>query len=993
MANLDSLTFKAWQRSQLFDLAKQQGPRLGSQVSLTLRDINTGQSAQGATQFTLMAAADVAWIKPSAIKHMAPSPFARDAETTKLVHIDLWEYDLPWRYTPQLTENLPTPKFPNNPILRPWLVLLVGTAEEIQVEGGLVKVVKDSVLAAHNLAESHLWAHTQWDGHTTIGRILSPRGLETSNGKVGLLPQHEYVAVLVPAFNDAGQPMWSAPAVRNFGTKGVLPAFHTWRFWTAESGDFETLAAALRIPPAGAVGKAKLHYRRTVPADGVDINATLEVRGAITSLQQPETPQAELINAVKADLDLLNDEQENTIGLPHYGRPWLPNPDDFAAGWPHELNDDPRFRGTTGLGVWMGVEAQEALMDAAVAQAGALREAGQRVGYLALGLQASGRLWSRRLPTNKNERLRLLGPLTARMVAADGGIVLDRVTSGSSPLAPAIFSSAAQRLLRDRSGPTRHLANGGLNHSAALDAANQPDPSPERAPAGLPHVDAIAQRLGLPATEELLELDDRWLDEAMEKLDQVVRAFIEIYQNERDRLLQVGQQNDLPELRRRIAEPFFSELLQTLQALLAERQIPCEAREIAEQLAQELGIPLHVFCEQVLASQTAQQQLRHHLRRAIRQCMAKRRCRDIFAHRERDGLTCDDLLDTMPSQPRPRKRPIDLGRLSDALHSTLDPRKPDAPARLRWCSRLVGLDCTRLIPPEFPIGLNFPTWGLLNQYDKEWLLPGASALAKDSITALQTNPTFIDAFMVGINTQFMSEMRWRDLAVDRTCTPLRMFWGQVNYATQQRQADIQPLGEWAKAPADPVGALSHQSIQPHDPVANTNGSRLVIIFRSDLFRRYPSTLVYLVKPKPLADNVPEAEKVKALDTLLKATPELDKPDNLTETAWRSTEREFFGPIFAGTLTPELSFFTFDVTPSDLDLYWLVLDEPPAELRFRNDSKDKDGKDKPINRANAATFAESTLDQPTRVAISGKELEEQAKAAIKAQEIENQGLNP
>ena len=405
----ENLTFKAWQRSKLFERAEKQGARLGGKLALTLTDSNTAQQATEYTHFTLMAAADVAGFKSSAIKHMAPAPFARDAETTKLVHVDLWEHDLPWRYTPET----------NTPNLRPWLVLLVGTAEEIQVEGGLVTHVADSVLAAHNLAESHLWAHTQWDGHTTIGRIISPRGLETNDeGKrVGLLAQHEYLAVLVPAFNDAGQPMWSAPAERHFGARGVLPAFHFWRFWTAELGDFETLATALRIPPARDVGKAKLHYRRKIPADGVDIDATLEVRGAITSLQQPETPQQDLIDAVQADLDLLNDEQANMIGLPHYGRPWLPNPDDFAVGWPRDLNDDPRFRGTAGLGVWMGVEAQEALMDAAVAQAGALREAGQRIGYLALGSLAAGGLWDPPL-ADRQER----AAATARPVnVAHGG--------------------------------------------------------------------------------------------------------------------------------------------------------------------------------------------------------------------------------------------------------------------------------------------------------------------------------------------------------------------------------------------------------------------------------------------------------------------------------------------------------------------------------------------------------------------------------------------
>jgi hypothetical protein len=329
---------------------------------------------------------------------------------------------------------------------------------------------------------------------------------------------------------------------------------------------------------------------------------------------------------------------------------------------------------------------------------------------------------------------------------------------------------------------------------------------------------------------------------------------------------------------------------------------------------------------------------------------------------------CEELIDALPPlPPEPVKKPIDLGWLSDLIYDALDPRKPDAPARVRLCSRLKGIDCSRLIPPEYPIGLDFPTWDLLKKYDKEWLLPGAGRLEKDSITALQTNPAFIDAFMVGINTQFMSEMRWRDLAVERTCTPLRMFWGQVNYATHQRQADILPLAEWAKAPVEPIGALSHQSIQPHDP-DNKAGSRLVIAFRSDLFRRYPSTLVYLVKTPPGADV--EALTDPLLDPLLKAPPELDKPDAVPEAdieKWRK-DRKYFGPIFAGTITPELTFFAFDVTPGDLDQYWLVLDEPPAELRFCND--------KYRVTTNSATFARSTLDQPTRVAISGKVLREQ-----------------
>lgn len=958
MTDPTQLTFRSWQRSKLLTQASRQGVRLGGQLALTLTDTSTGQEATENTTFTLMAAAaDVAGLKASAVRHMAPAPLTRDAETTKLVHVDLNDVDLPWRYTPEA----------NAPNLKPWLVLLVGTADELAVEGGLVTRITDSVLAAHDLDQSHLWAHTQEAGGATISRLVSPRGLETLGGPfpIGLQPQHEYLAVIVPAFNDVGLPMWSQPAVRSFGAAGVLPAFHFWRFWTTQAGDFATLAEALHIPPAHDLGKAALHYRRQVPANGVDLDVKLEIRGAITSLKQQETAQQHLIDQVQGDLQLLQTELPNTIGLPQYGRPWLSDPEDVPTGWPVQLNDDPRMRGTAGLGTWTGVEAQEALMQAAVTQAGALREAGQRIGHLALGLLAAGGLWDRRLPTDKNERLRILGPLMSRMLANDGGVVLDRVTAPDSTLVPALFSSAAQRILRDRSGPTRHLAegNGGLNRSAALAATNIPPPAPARAPAGLAHVDLIGARLGLPTIEELLGLDDRWLAEAMTKLDGVVASHVRHYEDERDKLLALGRARDIAALRQELAEPLFGDLVATVQALLSERDLPCKGEGLVAQVGRVVGVAAEVFCQAVLDAPAAAAQLHDELRRAIRQCMAVLQCRKLMADVGQGMLSCNDLLDLMPDDPLPTRRPVDIARLVDGLVAALDPRQDQAPAQVRLCAQLEGVDCARLVPPEYPIGLDFPTWSLLNTYDREWLLPGAGELERDSVTALQTNPSFVDAFLVGINTQFLAEMRWRDLAVDRTCTPLRMFWGQVDYTTHLREADIAPLAVWASVPADPIGALSHQSIQPHDP-NNATGSRLVITFRSDLFRRYPSTLVYLVKAGPAALRDPGD------DPLLIAPPVLDMPDGGDPTAWRA-DRTYFGPIFAGTLTPEITFFTFDVTPADLGDYWLVLDEPPHELRFGNRSPTA-----PIT-TDAGDFAASVLDQPTRVALDGHRLQFEA----------------
>ena len=102
----------------------------------------------------------------------------------------------------------------------------------------------------------------------TISRLVSPRVL---------LPQRQYIAAIVPVFDPAGEFLWTGAALN----VDVLPTFFSWPFCTAEEGDFETLATALKLRKAGDLGKADLRYHR--PA--VDVDVTIQARGAITSLQ------------------------------------------------------------------------------------------------------------------------------------------------------------------------------------------------------------------------------------------------------------------------------------------------------------------------------------------------------------------------------------------------------------------------------------------------------------------------------------------------------------------------------------------------------------------------------------------------------------------------------------------------------------------------------------------------------------------------------------
>jgi hypothetical protein len=281
-------------------------------------------------------------------------------------------------------------------------------------------------------------------------------------------------------------------------------------------------------------------------------------------------------------------------------------------------------------------------------------------------------------------------------------------------------------------------------------------------------------------------------------------------------------------------------------------------------------------------------------------------------------------------------------------------------------ARIDGLDLPTLAPPRFPLGLDYPTWSLLKQHEPDWLLPGSERLQKDSITALRTNPAFIDAYLLGINAQFLAEARWRGLPTDPWGTPLRMFFGPVDVITHERVREVYPISAWMESSM--LGAREHQSTRATaaDP---SEAERLVIIFNSPLFRRYPKTLVYLHRAPP---QVKDDELIAKPDLILRG---VDDPE--IQDLWFS-DRVDIAPSFTGTLTPDLVFFGFDIPPNDLGEYWLMLDEPPAELRFR--AAVPGNAIRGINDLAAlhalpssAAAADKLIDHPTRVAISGRHL--------------------
>lgn len=893
------MRFLSWQRSAVFDLVPSPAltdGRLVGHLPLTLADDTTGETATGGVDFHLMAPHDVGGLVRDAVLRTVPGDLAHEVEATKLVHVDFAEPDLPWRYTPQLAAG---------DRLAPWLILLVGTADEVRVDGPLLRVGTPGVFDAYPPGDAYRWAHVHDDGKRPrpLSRLVSPRELQ---------PDTAYVAALVPAFDDGGRFAWDPAAGR---VPAALPVFRTWRFWTGPAGDFESLAFALNPAAVPGLGRAPLAYRRGALAVDLEVPGALTALGGTPDGHAEADARADLVayEAAVQALAATDPLHRQVVGPPRYGTPWTADPE--ATGWGGELNADPRLRGTAGLGTWMGIECQQDLLDAAVAQLGGVRAAAHLIQGLACGLLAAQSLWTRRLPADPARQVHLLAPLMRRMRTARG-TAMTAVTGPDSPLDPAVFSSAARRALHRGRAAVRHSAPGVVGGDGLLGAANRCPPRPSRLPRGLPHADLLGQALGQEPVEDPSVLD-------LPRLGRETERAVE----------------DLTG--RTIDEDFFTDLAGLTTAIEDEHG----------------RCGLH---ERLLRDHMGETATRELLVAATRAC--------LFAtgwephadpppageYRVDIGGLRGAVGGMLPSPPPDPCRPVDIDGLAGVVTQAVDPNGSDAPARRRVGSRIGGLVIGDLRPPEVPLGLDFPTWTLLRDRAEEWLLPGVERLPRDSVVALRTNPRFVDAYLTGLNQQLLGELHWRNVPVDRTGTPLLMFWGHVDFATGRRTAEIRPVTAWNAA--TPLGDVQHQVLQPGD---TTGQEDLVIVFRSDLFRRYPATQVYLVR----AQATDPAD-----DAVLSATPDFALP------AAGRDARVFIGPTFQGAIGRDVVFFAFDLDPAELAHFWLVLDEPPSELRFRA----RDGHTGQVlggTAANAARYAVATIDQKTRVAISGPYLQE------------------
>ena len=107
--------------------------------------------------------------------------------------------------------------------------------------------------------------------------------------------------------------------------------------------------------------------------------------------------------------------------------------------------------------------------------------------------------------------------------------------------------------------------------------------------------------------------------------------------------------------------------------------------------------------------------------------------------------------------------------------------------------------------PEFPQPMYVP----LKKLSEAYVLPGADLIPKDSISLLQANHAFIEAYMVGLNHEMARQLLWNEYPTDQRGSYFRQFWDVSSFlaaqpdneALREKLRDIPPLDRWSPSSA------------------------------------------------------------------------------------------------------------------------------------------------------------------------------------------------
>src|SRR6185369_3750050 len=201
--------------------------------------------------------------------------------------------------------------------------------------------------------------------------------------------------------------------------------------------------------------------------------------------------------------------------------------------------------------------------------------------------------------------------------------------------------------------------------------------------------------------------------------------------------------------------------------------------------------------------------------------------------------------------------------------------------------------------PEFPQ----PMYEALRDLAQDFLFSGLQKVPVNTVTVLETNPPFVESFMVGLNSEMSHELLWRNYPTDQRGTYFRQFW---DTSVDKPEADMKEIRTWGN---------THLG----ENLTRGSSGNLVLLIRGELLRRYPNSVIYAVKA-------------------VKTGGKLGLSTNANDESL---------PIFRGKMKPDVTFLGFNLTeaaalgldPAQPNGWFFVIQEQPTEPRFGMDVAD------------------------------------------------------
>jgi len=856
-----------------------------AKVPIELKLTTTPTEAGGKPDFInldihLYGPSDIIGIDPHQIIRTEPRHQTSNFMPNYLAAIEFDRPDFPWLFTPAKAEA-------QQGRLRPWLCLVVVRKQEgvlIGTQPGAplpVLDIHDPAIANDelpDLSESWAWAHSQVlheqgdanlkkalteQPNLAISRLLCPRRLEA---------HQSYVACLVPTFevgrkvglgetlseteNDINtqvlKPAWSDPQDIK------LPVYYHWEFSTGEAGDFEDLAKKLgpQALPAGA-GSRKLYIGQSgVPApsgqtdwedlDSLDFAGVFRPAGFPSPVppdrDAPQSWVAQLKNVLNASDWTSTGESSDApiVGPPIYAR-FQQSLQRLPDAAAGWVNElNLDARNRTAAG--LGVLCVQTLQEAL------MHSAWQQLGDFQQAQQLI------RQSELAQETSNAIYTKHLRTQQTNGNPV-------GRPLSRALFyqmtaPAHARIVVRDQG----QSAAEGLPPTLARWAEAQHLPS-----------------LGTISTFRKLSRSGGPIMRRMEpKASAGQRAQSESAET---------RPLDLRTADTGATNPTAFEISAGLTAMKPLGKVRLDLIGQAKQWQDNAENSSEADRARADRMQMAINKLQAHLKKLTDAPRAEERTPKLFDQEMQDDLKAKiDPKHVLP--------PLLISR----IHA---PANGSSSASAQSSEEGVPGVQAPIAHPTFPQSM----YEVIRELKPDMLMAGADQLKENSVTLMETNPEFIEAFMVGLNHEMARELLWRGYPTDQRGTYFQSFWSQG-------KADINKIHTWD------LNSRLGQNLEDGHTSANGNGDQLALIIRAELLRRFPNTVIYAVKAK--------TER-----TLCKDPDDREHPDEPVEVY----------PIHRGQLTDDAMFILFNLTSEQVKSsptqngWFFMFQQQPTEARF------------------------------------------------------------